>query len=85
MATALIRSLAWEPPYAMGVARKGQKTKKKRKKEKEKIPFYGLIFPWSWGRGHLMEHWQVGSRTASDLELPIIGLDFLSCLLPHMG
>ena len=28
-ATALIRSLAWEPPYAAGVALKGQKTKKK--------------------------------------------------------
>ena len=31
-ATALIRPLAWEPPYAMGVA---LKSKKKRKKKKE--------------------------------------------------
>ena len=29
-ATALIRPLAWEPPYAMGVALKDQKTKKKK-------------------------------------------------------
>ena len=29
MATALIRPLAWEPPYAVGVALKGQKGKKK--------------------------------------------------------
>ena len=32
MATAPIRSLAWEPPYAVGVAlEKGKKTKKKKK------------------------------------------------------
>ena len=31
-ATALIRPLGWEPPYAAGVALKGQKTKGKRKK-----------------------------------------------------
>ena len=30
-ATAPIRPLAWEPPYAAGAALKGQKTKKKRK------------------------------------------------------
>ena len=35
-ATALIRPLAWESPYAAGAAVKRQKTKKKRKKEKEK-------------------------------------------------
>ena len=33
-ATALIRPLAWEPPYAAGVAR--EKTKKKKKKKKKK-------------------------------------------------
>jgi len=33
-ATAPIRSLAWVPPYAMGVALKGQKTKKKKKRKK---------------------------------------------------
>ena len=31
-ATALIRSLAWEPPYAAGVAQEKAKTKKKKKK-----------------------------------------------------
>ena len=33
-ATALIRPLAWEPPYAAGVALKGQKTKKGKKERK---------------------------------------------------
>ena len=33
-ATALIGPLAWEPPYAMGVAL--EKTKKKKKKKKKK-------------------------------------------------
>ena len=33
VATALIGPLAWEPPYAVGVAlAKGKKTKKKKKK-----------------------------------------------------
>ena len=35
-AAALIRPLAWEPPYATGMALKGQKTKKEKRKEKEK-------------------------------------------------
>ena len=35
-ATAWIRPLAWEPPYAMIVAlKKGQKQKKKKKRKKE--------------------------------------------------
>ena len=33
-ATAPIRPLAWEPPYAAGVALKRQKTKKKIKEKK---------------------------------------------------
>ena len=33
----LIRPLAWGPPYAIGVALKGQKTKNKKKKKKEDI------------------------------------------------
>ena len=38
-AIALIRSLAWEPPYAKGVApEKRQKKKKKKKKTKIKDP-----------------------------------------------
>ena len=31
VATAPVRPLAWEPPYAMGVAQKRQKTKKEKK------------------------------------------------------
>ena len=34
MATALIRPLAWEPPYAMGVAQEMAKRQKKKKKDK---------------------------------------------------
>ena len=40
LATAPIRPLAWEPPYAMGAAlekyKKTKKKKKKKRKEKEK-------------------------------------------------
>ena len=32
-ATAPIRALAWEPPYAMGAALKRQKKKKKKEKD----------------------------------------------------
>ena len=36
-ATALIRPLAWEPPYAVRAAQEnGKKTKKKKKKKKKK-------------------------------------------------
>ena len=35
-ATALIRLLAWEPLYTLGVALKRQKTKKKRERERER-------------------------------------------------
>ena len=35
-ATALIRSLAWEPPYATDAALKRQKGKKKKKKKKKR-------------------------------------------------
>ena len=34
--TALIQPVAWEPPYAAGVAKKRQKDKKKKKKKKKK-------------------------------------------------
>ena len=37
-ATALIRPLAWEPPYAMGVALE-KTNKKKKKKERNKNVF----------------------------------------------
>ena len=37
-ATAPIRPLVWEPPYAKGRGpRKGKKTKKEKKKKKEKL------------------------------------------------
>ena len=36
MATAPIQPLAWEPPYAAGVAQEIAKKKKKRKKERKK-------------------------------------------------
>ena len=35
-ATALIRPLAWDPPYAADVAQKRQKKKKKKKKKERK-------------------------------------------------
>jgi len=35
VATALIRPLAWEPPYAMGAAQEIAKKKKKKKERKE--------------------------------------------------
>ena len=35
-ATALIRPLAWEPPYAGGTALERQKTKDKKKKKRKK-------------------------------------------------
>ena len=36
MATALIRPLAWEPPYAMGAAQEIEKKKQKKKKRKKR-------------------------------------------------
>ena len=38
-ATALIRPLAWEPPYAVGEALKEKRKKKKKKKKKTKKYF----------------------------------------------
>ena len=35
LATALIRPLAWEPPYAVGAAQEIAKRQKKKKKKKE--------------------------------------------------
>ena len=39
-AVAPIRPLAWEPPYAMGVALKMTKGKKEKRKRKKKIIVY---------------------------------------------
>ena len=36
-AVALIRPLAWEPPYAMGAALKKKKRKKEKKKKKNQM------------------------------------------------
>ena len=52
VATALIRSLTWEPPHAMGVAlektkRQKKKKKKERKKRKEIIQIPCIIYPLS--------------------------------------
>ena len=39
VATALIRPLAWEPPYAEGAAqRNSKKTKRQKKKKRKKLP-----------------------------------------------
>ena len=44
-ATAPIQSLAWEPPYATGMAlKKAKKTKKKKKKKKKKRMFTVTLF-----------------------------------------
>ena len=57
-ATALIRPLAWETPYAIGAALKGQKEKKKKRKPQGKETFSLLVWQDSlscWGDG---ERWQ---------------------------
>ena len=43
VATALIRSLAWEPPYAAGAALKRKKDQKKKKKRKKN----DFCLPWT--------------------------------------
>ena len=40
--TALIRPLAWEPPYATGAALEKKKKKKKRKKERKLLQWFKL-------------------------------------------
>ena len=44
-ATAPIRLLAWEPPYAMGRALEKAKRPKKEKKKRRKVK-YDLLVPW---------------------------------------
>ena len=48
-ATAPIRHLAWEPPYAAGVALKDEKTKTKQNKTKKKRNAYSM-WPQMWTR-----------------------------------
>ena len=44
VATAPIRPLAWEPPYAVGAAlEKAKRLKKKRKKEKKSTPKWDFL------------------------------------------
>ena len=44
-AVAPIKPLAWEPPYAVGVALKGQKDKKKKKEKDLRLHFHnGIIY-----------------------------------------
>ena len=46
MAAAPIQPLAWEPPYAAGVALKRQKDlKKKKKRQKASYPTFSLLLP----------------------------------------
>ena len=49
-ATVLIQPLAWEPPYAVGVAQRRQKTKKKKKKNWSfsSLQWLSPLF-WGWG------------------------------------
>ena len=42
LAAALIRPLAWKPPYAAGVAQEMAERQKKRRKRKRNTPAYGL-------------------------------------------
>ena len=50
VATALIRPLAWEPPYAAGAAQEIAKTQKKKKKEDEMYLDKGLTGAWPMAR-----------------------------------
>ena len=43
VATAPIRPLAWEPPYAVDAALKGQKIKKKKKSKKPGLLIFSLL------------------------------------------
>ena len=50
VATALIRPLAWEAPYAAGAALKRPKKKKKKKNQKSNLNYcisYALTYVWT--------------------------------------
>ena len=42
-ASALIQPLAWEFPYAVGVALKKKKEEKKRKRNESLLPVFGIV------------------------------------------
>ena len=79
MATALIQPLAWEPLYAMGVARK--KRKKDRKKEKERLSWNVAI------EGKI--HWKDPIQDMEELSdqdfKNIYSCHFMSFPLPKMS
>ena len=60
VATAPIRPLAWEPPYAMGTAlEKAKRQEKKRKKERKNQ--FGVPFVVQWLTNPTRNHEVVGS------------------------
>jgi len=69
VATAPIRPLAWEPPYAAGAALEKAKRQKKKKKKKKNRDTEMLHWSrWENGRGHTrqgFELWKSHSRTCT--------------------
>ena len=59
--TAPIRSLAWEPPYAVAAALKRQEDKKKKKK-KERKRKKGQVERGIWGAGEGVSRWLRGGQ-----------------------
>ena len=49
---ALIRPLAWEPPYAAGVALEKVKRQKKKKKKEKEAEYFGWVRPEGWLSPH---------------------------------
>ena len=62
-ATALIRPLAWKPPYAAGAALKRQKDKKKKKKRSNRDHLYPLPVPSS---DNILQNYSTISQSGFD-------------------